>query len=149
MSKHQQQQKQELEMEIIRTMHQLINSQAKFSPKTADWSPPEKLPQNWRILRRNEDAGFYQNRTGIKVAISCCVEADGKNWVHLSVSRRKTLPSWAELKQVKDLFLGVNALAIQVLPPKDEFVNDYEYCLHVYQCLDERPIPDFRKLGTI
>jgi len=55
----------------------------------------------------------------------------------------------SQLKQVKDLFLGVNALAIQVLPPKDEFVNDYEYCLHVYQCLDERPIPDFRKLGTI
>ena len=141
--------KTQLEREIIQTFQQLTNTEVNFSPKTVNWSPPTELPKNWKVMRINEDAGFYQNRTGLKVAISCCVEQDGRNWIHLSVSRRKTLPSWAELKQVKDLFLGINALAIQVLPPKAEFVNDYEHCLHLYQCLDERPIPDFRKLGTI
>lgn len=120
-----------------------------FQPKTANWQPPTDLPQNWRILRKDEDGAAYKSRTGLVVIISCCVERDGKNWVHLSVSKRKQYPSWDEFSQVKDLFLGSESLAIQVLPPRSEWVNDHNYCLHLYQCLDERPTPDFRKLGTI
>lgn len=122
-----------------------------FKPKTVDWQPPksEDLPPNWRVIKWSHDGAAYKNRTGIAVIISCCVEQDGKNWVHLSVSKRKQCPNWLEFAQVKDLFLGKESLAIQVLPPRSEWVNDHEFCLHLYECLDERPVPDFRKLGTI
>lgn len=122
---------------------------ATFQPKTAIWQPPTDLPPNWKILRQSEDGAAYRNRTGLLVIISCCVEADGKNWIHLSVSKRKQYPSWDEFVQVKELFLGRESLAIQVLPPRSEWVNDHNFCLHLYQCLDERPTPDFRKIGTI
>lgn len=120
-----------------------------FSVKTANWEPPKDLPQNWKIIRQSEDGAAYRSRNGLLVMISCCVERDGRNWVHLSVSRRKEYPSWDEFSRVKDLFLGREALALQVLPPRSEWVNDHAYCLHLYQCLDERVTPDFRKMGTI
>lgn len=120
-----------------------------FQPKTVNWEPPTDLPNNWKIIRKSQDGGAYKNRTGLMVIISCCVEADEKNWIHLSVSKRKQYPSWDELVQVKELFLGKDSLAIQVLPPRVEWVNFHPFCLHLYQCLDERPLPDFRKLGTI
>lgn len=120
-----------------------------FKPKTANWKPPTELPQNWKIIRISEDGAAYRNRTGLLVIISCCIEGDGKNWVHLSVSKRKQCPSWDELVQVKELFLGKEALALQLLPPRSEWVNDHPFCLHLYQCLDERPVTDFRKNGTI
>ena len=117
--------------------------------KTVNWQPPTELPQNWKIIKRSEDGAAYRNRTGLAVIISCCVEADGKNWIHLSVSKRKQYPTWDEFVQVKELFLGRESLALQVLPPRSEWVNDHPFCLHLYQCLDKRLTPDFRKLGTI
>ena len=119
--------------------------------KTVDWNPPtpEQLPINWSIKKLGSDGGFYKSRNGLAVIISCCVESDGKNWVHLSVSRKNSIPTWGELVDVKEIFLGKNAVAIQVLPPRSEWVNVHPFCLHLYQCLDDRPVPDFRKLGTI
>ena len=119
--------------------------------KTVDWNPPtaEQLPINWSVRELGLDGGAYKSRNGLAVIISCCIEEDGKNWVHLSVSRKNSMPTWGELVDVKEIFLGKNAVAIQVLPPRSEWVNVHPFCLHLYQCLDARPIPDFRKLGTI
>ena len=137
------------EQEIVEAISKFLKSDINIRPQTADWKPPEKLPQNWRIIQRLTDGAFYRSRNGLKVMISCCLESDGKNWVHLSVSRRDRLPSWTEFVEVKELFLGKESLAIQVFVPRSEWVNDHQYCLHLYQCLDERPVPDFRKLNTI
>lgn len=126
-----------------------MSAAATFQPKTANWQPPTNLPQNWKVIRLSKDGAAYKNRTGLAVIISCCVEADGLSWVHLSVSKRKQFPTWDEFVQVKELFLGRESLALQVLPPRTEWVNDHPFCLHLYQCLDQRPTPDFRKLGTI
>ncbi len=49
----------------------------------------------------------------------------------------------------RKFFKGIDALAIQILPSRSEYINVHEFCLHLYQCLEDRPIPDFRKLGTI
>jgi hypothetical protein len=119
--------------------------------KTVDWNPPtaEQLPINWSVRELGLDGGAYKSRNGLAVIISCCIEEDGKNWVHLSVSRKNSMPTWGELVDIKEIFLGKNAVAIQVLPPRSEWVNIHPFCLHLYQCLDDRPIPDFRKLGTI
>jgi len=72
-----------------------LSQEVSVKPQTAGWNPPKDLPQNWKIIELSEsgDGGFYKSRNGLLVALSCCIESDGKNWVHLSVSRKKELPS--------------------------------------------------------
>lgn len=135
--------------DYIEELRWMKEDEVKVKPQTAGWKPPTEIPSNWRLIKAGIDGAAYQSRNGLKVILSCCIEADEKNWVHLSVSRKNRLPDWAEFTQVKEIFLGKEALAIQVLAPRSEWVNHHPYCLHLYQCLDERPIPDFRKLGTI
>jgi hypothetical protein len=85
----------------------------------------------------------------LRVLCSACVESDGKRWIHVSCSRPNRLPSWEELRLVKDTFIGRDRKAIQVLPPASEYVNDNPHVLHLWACLDGDGLPDFRKDGTI
>ncbi|HAO11366.1 MAG TPA: hypothetical protein DCQ51_09400 [Planktothrix sp. UBA8407] len=120
----------------------------KVKPQTVNWKPP-KLPPNWRTIDETSSAGCYRSRNGLAVMISCCRYEDGKNWIHLSISRRKSYPTWDEQVHIKELFLGKESKAIQVFPPRSQWVNDHPYCLHLWECLDGFELPDFRILGTI
>lgn len=72
-------------------------------------------------------------------------------WAHLSVGGQNQkpprVPSWDELGWCKRYFLR-DRKAIQVLPPKNEYVNDNEFVLHLYTPLERDPLPDFRHLTT-
>lgn len=70
---------------------------------------------------------------------------DGELWAHLSMSniRAKRVPSWKELRWCKEYFLG-DRKAVQVLPPRAEYVNINPHVLHLYACLERDPLPDFR-----
>lgn len=70
---------------------------------------------------------------------------DGNVWLHLSVSAQKParIPTWKELSWAKDYFLG-DRRAIQVLPPKSEYVNLHPHVLNLYACEGESRLPDFR-----
>jgi hypothetical protein len=110
----------------------------------AGWSPLVVLPPFWRLVQRNLDGGKYLNDAAALAAIvSVSVEPDGKRWVHLSVSHRARLPSWRELRECKDLFLGRGVYAYQVLPPEDRYVNIHPRVLHLWHCLDGDPLPEF------
>lgn len=56
---------------------------------------------------------------------------DGEE-LHVSLSYADRLPTWDDLKRVKDLFWDPNAEVIQVLPPQKEYVNDHPFCLHLW-----------------
>lgn len=73
----------------------------------------------------------------------------GERWVHVSCSTPNALPTWEELKLVKNTFIGEDKLAIQVLPPKAKYVNKHDYVLHLWHRLDSDPIPDFTVMGHI
>lgn len=64
-------------------------------------------------------------------------------WHHLSVSafRPPRLPTWAELRWCKEVFLG-DEKAVMVFPSKAEYVNDHDNVLHLFAGPDE--LPDFR-----
>jgi len=79
------------------------------------------------------------------VIISCGKESDGRKWKHVSLSFKDKLPSYEDMKQVKDLFIGAEEEAIQVFPRRSEFVNHHPYVLHLWHCMDGRVLPDFRK----
>lgn len=92
---------------------------------------------------RLTDGARWQLRDMCVIA-STAIERDGREWLHLSVSRKGRLPSWDDMKFVKDTFAGEDALALQVFPPKAEFVNINPFVLHLWVCLTERVTPDFR-----
>lgn len=111
---------------------------------------PRVLPAGWHVDRDGYDGRSYMNANGLLVFASASVELDGKRWLHVSVSRRSRLPSWEDLRAVKDAFIGRDRTALQVLPPAAKHVNIHAYCLHLWSCLDGDPTPDFtRGSGSI
>lgn len=83
----------------------------------------------------------------LMVLVSKSLEADDKMWLHVSLSRPSRLPTWQDLRRVKDAFVGKDRKAIQVLPADSEYVNIHPFVLHLFCCLDGDVLPDFRR-GT-
>jgi hypothetical protein len=114
---------------------------------------PRVLPFGWQEHQEyGESIRVYQHqRLGLRVLFSACVELDGKRWIHMSVSRTdRRLPTWDNLRLAKDLFIGADKLAIQVLPREKDYVNIHAGVLHLWHCLDGDPTPDFTMgMGSI
>jgi hypothetical protein len=68
--------------------------------------------------------------------------SDGWGWRHLSVSnaQRRVLPTWSVITRLRDLFFPDDVWVVQMFPPKEEYVNDCPWCLHLWESLDE-PMP--------
>jgi hypothetical protein len=66
-------------------------------------------------------------------------------WRHLSVTnaQRRELPPWEVMCRLKDLFFADDAWVVQFHPPKEVYVNDHPYVLHLWEPLDaELPTPN-------
>lgn len=86
---------------------------------------------------------MFVNKNGLRVIISAGV-FEGREWIHLSVSRKDWIPSWDDLRKVKVDFLGPDSYAYTVYPPASEYVNIHEKCLHIYSLESgERVLPEF------
>jgi hypothetical protein len=118
-----------------------------------DWAVeflPKVLPPAWRQVHRGMDGAKYMREDGLAVIMSGSVAEDGKRWLHVSLSRRDRLPNWGDIKHVRDVFLGPEKTAYQIIAPKSEWVNIHRYCLHLWHCVDGDPLPDFtRGVGSI
>lgn len=77
-------------------------------------------------------AVYMHHIVPLKVLLSISTMKDGQKWVHLSVSYPDRLPSWEELKKVKNEFLGEHVEAIHVLPKAADYVNLHPHCLHLW-----------------
>jgi hypothetical protein len=109
--------------------------------RPADLQGNVRRAQGWS----NADA-YWIRLNGCKLFAMVEVESvDGALWGHLSVSCKTParVPSWAELGWCKAYFLG-DRRAIQVLPPRAEYVNDNPHVLNLYTPLERNPLPDFR-----
>jgi len=110
---------------------------------------PKVLPASWVQVRPNSgligEFGFgVRIYTNHKLHVILSIDKFGKagQWLHVSVSNAvaPVLPTWMELKEVKELFLG-DRLAVQILPPKKYYINEAE-AFHLMSRLDEVTIPD-------
>jgi hypothetical protein len=123
-----------------------------LDPDVEEWVSeylPLVLPAHWKRRESTMNGATYQSVGGQRVILSGDREEDGHRWLHLSTSFPDRLPTWEELRDTKDLFLG-NRTALQVLPKKEKYVNVHPYVLHLWVCLDEDVVPDFtRGAGTI
>lgn len=65
------------------------------------------------------------------------VVSNGGGWEHVSVSpnnrKRNTCPTWEEMCGIKDLFFLPEETVVEYHPPKSDYVNQYEYCLHLWR----------------
>lgn len=109
---------------------------------------PKILPPGWRKIDEADDGARYRHDDGMVLIFSASLEDDKRRWVHVSASFKERLPTWAELKTVKDVFIGKDKKAIQVLPEEKHFINLHPYVLHLWYCLDGMPIPEFSASGV-
>jgi hypothetical protein len=102
------------------------------------------LPSTWTEIACPIPTGrAYRSANGLRVITTVATEQDGKAWLHVSVSRVQRLPGWLDLREVKDVFIGRDATALQVLPSSEKYRNQHPFCLHLWHCLDGEVVPDF------
>jgi hypothetical protein len=68
------------------------------------------------------------------------IASDGLGWEHVSVSRSDRTPTWDEMCQIKDLFWNSEDCVVQYHPPKSDYVNVHNHCLHLWRT-DGIPTP--------
>lgn len=112
------------------------------------WSWPSVLPAAWRSIEPppgigGESVAAWMRADGLAVIGAIEHHEMGGRWIHVSLSRRNRLPSWADVRDVKDLFVGRDRTAVQVLPREELYVNEHPHCFHLWSCLDSpQMVPD-------
>lgn len=106
---------------------------------------PRVVPAGWMIVGERPDGFAYANRLLELMAILSAEEHDdGRRWLHLSCSHARRLPKWRELVEVKELFLGVERYAYQVVPARSRYVNIHPNVLHLFAVVGgAESLPDF------
>lgn len=60
-------------------------------------------------------------------------DPQSEGWEHVSISTATRCPTWDEMCRVKDLFWGEDEAVLQFHPPQSEYVNNHEFCLHLWK----------------
>lgn len=104
---------------------------------------PRVLPPEWRQISPGiAPIGAVAFRL-YSLVILCSVDTTPEStWLHVSVSHAHRLPTWDELREIKETLMG-DVLVVQVLPPKSEYVNVHQNCLHLWRRLDGPTMPGF------
>ena len=99
-----------------------------------------KVPEKFRVrtgpARTKADDGnngsFRVTSLKLKRAFYV-IASDTSDWEHVSVSTPNYTPTWDEMNYIKGLFWGDEDLVIQIHPPKSEYVNLHQHCLHLWR----------------
>jgi hypothetical protein len=71
------------------------------------------------------------------------IASDELGWEHVSVSRKDRLPTWDELRQVKNIFWDDEDCVVLYFPKLSEYANDHPFCMHLWRPTDvELPRPN-------
>lgn len=114
-----------------------IKSILRLKPSPLRWLPQmnragtpywERLPDGLRVIESFESHG-------------------GDDWLHVSASYPDRLPTWDDLREVKETFCGPKREAYIVLPPAERYVNHHSCVLHLWCAVDGPALPDFRRMG--
>lgn len=98
-----------------------------------------RMKEDERILAAigllGADGGVYKVFAGRRAFF--CIASNGNGWDHVSVTmkncKRNRCPTWEEMCEIKDIFFLPEETVVQYHPPKSEYVNDYETCLHLWR----------------
>lgn len=126
-------------MKVVTTAYRMNRIELAF-----DQCRPTVLPADYTLLDDYANAAKFIRRDGMTV-ISEVAAYQNRLWLHVSCAHPDKLPSWADLREVKTVFIGPKRLALSIMPSEAEYVNVHPYCLHLWSPLDHDPIPDFRR----
>jgi hypothetical protein len=103
------------------------------------------------ILDQSMD-GYAAEHWPLRFIVSLAKEQDGKRWLHASVSRvGGGMPSYDDLKKLKEYCIGETRTALQVFPPKAKHIDlagpHGVEVLHLWSCMDGDVTPDFSRGG--
>lgn len=109
--------------------------------------------QAWGVPRPNGCCGWMVDglATGsiARVIVTADHITDSVNWIHASISRRHSMPTYGDLKLLHAAVFG-DRWAYQVFAPPAQHVNIHVNALHLYGRTDGQPaLPDFGRFGTI
>lgn len=139
---------------------------------------PFKVPEKYRYnpigskypeTKEGDDYGFFRipykdNPKKVRMTHYIFVMASSgdetTNWQHVSVSVKsyggkelERCPVWPEMCVVKDLFWDDTDAVVQFYPPKDQYVNQHKFTLHLWRNKkwDNKPmtLPDPELVGHI
>ena len=85
---------------------------------------------------------------GLQIIASAGEYDDGREWLHISVSRKSRILTYDEMTRIKRDFIGDDKKAVLVLPEKKNHVNIHENCLHLFYSA-ANPLPEFSGNGFI
>ena len=103
-----------------------------FRVRTGHMASDESYGNNgcFQIPRKNSNKWFN------------VIASDGEGWEHVSVSLPSRTPTWEEMCYIRDIFWQDDEVIVQYHPPKTEYVNNHDYCLHLWKPIDkEIPMP--------
>lgn len=105
-----------------------------------------RYPPQLASTEEHGNNGFFLIPVGREIML--CMVSDGMGWEHVSVSLRNRTPTWAEMCAIKDTFWGEEECVIQFHPPRSEYVNNHEFCLHLWRPTDAQiPCPPSFMVG--
>lgn len=106
-----------------------------------------ECPKGWEILQPWGD-GYALQKGALRAIVDCEVKSDGKEWIHVSVSRKSWTPTHEDMAEAKHAFIGDDRYAYAIWPPSEKYVNIHPHCLHLWACLegDGRMLPEFSEI---
>lgn len=103
-------------------------------------------PKGWEVIGRwGSGHALREKSGGLRVLVDCEEKEDGHRWLHVSFSRKDWTPNHADTVKVKEAFIG-DRYAYVVYPPREEYVNIHQHCLHLWSKWTEddgRVLPEF------
>lgn len=64
-----------------------------------------------------------------------------EEWQQVSVSLPNKCPTWGQMSYVKKLFWGEDVEVVQFHPPKEDYINNHSFCLHLWRHKDGHKMP--------
>lgn len=97
-----------------------------------------KVPEEYRVKTGELGSTDWDGNNGCFVIPFesrdlVVVASDGAGWDHVSVSLPTRCPNWREMCYVKSLFWNPDDCVVQFHPPETEYVNNHEFCLHLWK----------------
>lgn len=78
------------------------------------------------------------------------IASNGGGWDHVSVTvaGEGRCPLWSEMAWVRDQFFEPGETVMQLHPPRDQYINNHAYCLHLWRAHHQAiPLPPTIMVG--
>lgn len=106
-----------------------------------------KVPEKFRVRRGGFATSEFSGNMGLFEIILkhkrapnrkfTVLASNGAGWEHVSVSLPDRCPTWGEMCKIKDLFWGEEDSVIQYHPAKSDYINNHDFCLHLWRPINE------------